>query len=330
MISNSYNLLRTIDATTEKYNLLPAQSKVILGLSGGPDSMMLLHYLQSKHASGEISLIAAHLDHEWRLTSKNDVEFCAQQAHKLGIKFIASKISELAFKPKFNGSKEDLGRLMRRHFFETIRKQEEADYIALAHHMQDQQETFFMRMIRGSSLAGLTAMKPLQGYYIRPLLEINREDILAYLEQNKIPYLIDPSNESDLFLRNRIRNKVLPILRAIDHRFDQNFIRTLAQLKETDEFLDEITINTFASVSSIFEHHRIVDTKKFNTLHLILKKRIIIAWLVEEKVPFTPSEKFLREIITFLSKPTGKTHQLHATWSINKKKSLAIISKHTP
>jgi tRNA(Ile)-lysidine synthase len=289
--------------------------------------MMLLHYLQAKHASGQITLIATHLDHEWRPNSRNDVEFCAQQTEKFGVRFISAKISELSFKPKFNGSKEDLGRLMRRHFFELIRTQEHADLIALAHHMQDQQETFFIRMIRGSSLAGLTAMKPHQNHYIRPLLETNRAEILAYLEQNQIPYLIDPSNESDLFLRNRIRNKALPVLRTIDHRFDQNFARTLAQLKEADEFLDELTLQAIASISTIPDGKRILHTKEFNKIHPILQKRIVISWLIEEQVPFTPTEKFLNEIILFLSKPAGKTHQLHTTWSIQKKQGLATIKK---
>ena len=312
----------------ETHALIPQKSIIILGLSGGPDSMMLLHYLSAKQAAGDINLIAAHLDHEWRPNSQNDVEFCREQTERIGVALIAGKISELSFKPKFNGSKEDLGRLLRRHFLETIRKQEGADLIALAHQMQDQQETFFIRMIRGSSLTGLTAMRPRQGRYIRPLLETNRTDIIAYLDNNQIPYLIDPSNESDLYLRNRIRNKVLPVLRTIDNRFDQNFARTLQQLKETDELLDDLSASTLASISSDIDGKLAIDTREFNTLHNVLKKRIIIAWLIHEQVPFTPSDQFLAEIINFMAKPAGKTHQLHQTWSISKKRSLATIIKN--
>jgi tRNA(Ile)-lysidine synthase len=320
-------LLQVIDEFCKRHNLLPHNVKIILGLSGGPDSMFLLHYLHTKHKAGEINLIAAHLDHEWRPNSQNDVEFCAEQANKVQIKFIAAKISELSFKPKFNGSKEDLGRLFRRHFFEMVKKQERAELIALAHQMQDQQETFFIRMIRGSSLSGLTAMQPRQGDYIRPLLEINRADIIAYLENNSIPYLIDPSNESDLFLRNRIRNKVLPILRDIDKRFDHNFARTLTQLKDTDEFLGELTAHALRTISSMTDGKLAIQAKEFNILHPVLKKRILIAWLVREQVPFTPTEQFLHEIINFMTKPAGKQHQLHATWSINKKQGRAVIIK---
>ena len=290
--------------------------------------MVLLHYFATKHKEGEIKLIAAHLDHEWRSNSQNDVEFCRQQTERLGIELVVAKASELSLKPKFNGSKEDLGRLLRRHFLETVRKQKNATLIALAHQMQDQQETFFIRMVRGSSLTGLTAMRPHQGHYIRPLLETNRADIIAYLEGNQIPYLIDPSNESDLYLRNRIRNKVLPVLRTIDNRFDKNFMRTLAQLKETDEFLHELAAEILASISTNIDGRLSIRTKEFNELHPILKKRILIAWLVHEQVPFTPSEKFLHEIINFMSKPEGKIHQIHQAWSINKKQSIATIIKN--
>lgn len=328
-MSDRSELLQAIDAYSKHHNLIPQKSTIILGLSGGPDSMMLLHYLSAKHNAGEINLIAAHLDHEWRSNSQNDVEFCREQTYTLGIRLIAAKVSELSFKPKFNGSKEDLGRLLRRHFFESLKKQEGADLIALAHQMQDQQETFFIRMIRGSSLAGLTAMRPRQGDYIRPLLETSRTDIIAYLGNNNIPYLTDPSNESDLYLRNRIRNKVLPVLRTIDSRFDRNFARTLLQLKETDELLDTLVATTLASTSSTSDGKLAIYIKEFNTLHSVLKKRVIITWLIHEKVPFTPSEQFLTEIISFMSKPQGKTHQLHKTWSITKKQSLATIIKNT-
>ena len=327
MILDNARLLQAIDRFCSQHRLIPHKAKIILGLSGGPDSMMLLHYLNTKQMAGSIELIAAHLDHEWRSNSQNDVEFCREQTERIGVRFIYSKISELSFKPKFNGSKEDLGRLMRRHFLETIKKQESADLIALAHQMQDQQETFFIRMIRGSSLAGLTAMRPCEGPYIRPLLETDRADIIAYLESNHIPYLIDPSNESDLYLRNRIRNQVLPVLRTIDNRFDQNFARTLLQLKETDEFLDELATNTLASISSTIDGAIAIRTKEFNALNTVVQKRIIVTWLIHEQVPFTPSEQFLHEIINFMAQQAGKTHQLHQSWSINKKQSVATIIK---
>lgn len=312
----------------DKNQLLPEGTRVILGLSGGPDSVFLLHYFAPLHEQKKIHLIAAHLDHQWRADSHKDVEFCLKTTAALNIKLIAAKASELGLQFKFKGSKEELGRSMRRHFLQQVCQQEGADVIALAHQAQDQEETFFIRLLRGSSLSGLTAMRPQQGMYIRPLLATSRQEIVNYLDAHHIDYLIDPSNESDLFLRNRIRNTILPALRKVDARFDNNFARTLAQLQEAEDFFIDLTINTLEQISSLQDSKLIVSTQKFNILPLILKKRVLIAWLCHEKVPFTPSDKFLNEIIKFLAQQPGKTHQLHPTWSIQKNKQKALITKH--
>lgn len=318
---------QTIDAFCKAYRLIPTGSRIVLGLSGGPDSIFLLHYLAQLHRDKIIHLIAAHLDHQWRQESYKDVEFCLEATQALGIELVSAKASELGLTFKFKGSKEELGRSMRRHFLQQIHKQKGADFIALAHQAQDQEETFFIRLLRGSSLTGLTSMRPKQGIYIRPLLSISRQEIIEYLDANKIVYLTDPSNESDVFLRNRIRKSVLPALRQVDSRFDNNFARTLEQLQQTEDFLLEYTINTLEEISTRQESHLSISTKKFNILPPILKKRVLIAWLCAEKVPFVPTESFFNEIIKFLSREPAKTHQLHQHWSIDKRKHSALIKK---
>jgi tRNA(Ile)-lysidine synthase len=322
---NPTEFRQRVDAFCKTYNLIPDQSMIIVGLSGGPDSMALLHYLSELRESKKITLIAVHLDHEWRHNSRNDVEFCRHQTESLNIEYIPAKASELNFKPKFSGSKEDLGRTLRRYFFEKVKKEKNADLIALAHQQQDQQETFFLRLIRGASLSGLTGMRPRHGYYIRPFLGTSHTDIIAYLDALHVPYLIDPSNESDTYLRNRIRNHVLPALRSTDNRFEQNFERTLQHLKDADDFLDKLADQTLATISSFADRTLILDTKKFAQLDPVLQKRIIITWLIREHVPFTPTDRFINEIIKFMLIPTGKTHRIHQSWAIAKYKGLAQI-----
>jgi tRNA(Ile)-lysidine synthase len=323
---NPLEFRQTVNAFCQTHNLIPDQATIIVGLSGGPDSMALLHYLSELRESKKIKLIAAHLDHEWRQNSQNDVEFCRQQTEALHVDYIPAKASELNFKPKFSGSQEDLGRALRRYFFQKVQKEQKADLIALAHQQQDQQETFFLRLIRGAALSGLTGMRPRNGAYIRPFLGTSRKDIIAYLDALQVPYLIDPSNESDTYLRNRIRNHVLPALRSADKRFEQNFERTLQQLKEVDCFLDKLTDQTVATISSLVDGKLIIDTKKFAQQDPVLQKRIIITWLVHEQVPFTPTDRFLQEIIKFMYIPTGKTHHIHQSWAIAKYKGLAQIN----
>ncbi len=151
---------------------------------------------------------------------------------------------------KHNGSQEEYGRRLRRHFFEQILREYNADSVALAHHAQDQEETFFIRLIRGSSLTGLTSIKPKNGPYIRPLLETPKAEILAWLHTNNIPYALDKTNESPDYLRNRIRLNVLPALRICDERFEANFLTTLNRLKTTEDFLERLTQKAFEKITT--------------------------------------------------------------------------------
>ncbi|HRN78032.1 MAG TPA: tRNA lysidine(34) synthetase TilS [Candidatus Dependentiae bacterium] len=318
------SLLTSIHTFIQQHNLLPSGSRVVLGLSGGPDSIFLLYILADLHKQGIIQLTAAHLDHEWRADSSKDVKFCQMVTHKLGIPFVSKKISELS-SAKWDGSKEEFGRVMRRQFLESVAQEIQADRIALAHHLQDQEETFFIRLIRGSSLTGLTAMRAQHGNYIRPLLEVNKQDIIAYLAEHDISYLIDPSNESPLFLRNRIRNTVMPALRACDTRFDQNFLITLNRLKDTEHFLEQLTAETFAHITKTDNNTTRLHIPQLLALHPVLVYRILVYWFVQSRVPFDPSQKFFDEILRFLRQPGSKTHAIHQQWSLVKEKEWGMI-----
>lgn len=320
-------VIEQIKAFIAQHNLIDQNAKIVLGLSGGPDSVFLLHLLADMHNKGTIELITAHLDHEWRSDSHKDTAFCKTIADNLGIPFVTAKMSELTFAPKWEGSKEEYGRLMRRHFLQNVRKQHGADAIALAHHLQDQQETFLIRLIRGASLTGLTSMRPKHGAYIRPLLETNKTDIIAYLDEHTIDYLTDPSNESPEFLRNRIRSTVLPPLRACDARFDKNFLVTLKRLQETDDFLQELTVQTFATLTQQVDDHTQVDIPALLALHPVMRYRVMVHWLISQGVPFGPTQRFLDEIIRFLKQPGSKAHEIHEVWRMVKKKQWAYIQK---
>lgn len=317
-------LIDRINSYIATHNLIPPNSKIILGLSGGPDSVFLAHVLADLQKKGLCTVVAAHLDHQWRIDSANDVQFCQALAKKLEIGFVSSSLDKLSLSLKFNGSKEELGRRVRRHFFEQLKKEQNADAIALAHHADDQQETFFIRLLRGASLTGLTGMKPRHGHYIRPLLCISKGEILTYLNTHGIQYLIDPTNSCDSFLRNRIRNNVIPALTASDPRFPTNFATTLTRLQDTEQYLTHLTHETFHILNSPSG----IDLNKFLNIHPVMQQRIILHWLCQENVPFPPSEAFFGEILRFLDRPEPGTHQIHQVWSLVKDDGSARIIKN--
>lgn len=339
--------------------LIPADSTVILGLSGGPDSVFLLHQLTILQKSHNFQIVAAHLDHEWHSESYQAREFCkniiqallerastpiikhcshlgtlsnsAQRQRSMNISkgpdvtFISQTISQLNFTPKQTGSQEDLGRQYRRYFFEQLALEYRPAKIWLAHHLDDQIETFILRLARGTSLTGLTGIKTQTGLYIHPLLQLTKLDILNYLASNNISYFTDPTNSSLDYLRNKVRQTVLPALYQADSRFQQNFNRSLTKLQASEQFITSCTSKIYAQV--ITPEYQL-DLKKFNLLESYLQTRVLLHWLCQAGIKFTLTEKFLAEILRFLQHPNPtKTHQL-GHWQISKKAGLAQIQNN--
>lgn len=311
----------------QKHHLIKNGNVLVVGLSGGPDSVFLLYFLASLQKEYNISLIAAHLNHEWRNEAHQEQQDCQALAEKLSIPFVTAKRSELNLPFTNNGSQEEYGRKMRRYFLEKVLRDHNANSIALAHHAQDQEETFFIRLIRGSSLTGLTGIKPKNGLYIRPLLETPKANILEWLHTNSITYATDKTNESNDYLRNRIRAHVLPALRDCDERFASTFITTLNRLKATESFLEDLTQKTFDEISSLENNQRIINITQLLATHETIQQRILVYWLIAEQVQFPVSQAFFDEIIRFLTNPNGGQHSIHPDWSLIKKQKHVFLIK---
>jgi tRNA(Ile)-lysidine synthase len=206
-------------------------------------------------------------------------------------------------------------------FFESLAQEHKAQAIALAHHADDQMETFFIRLMRGASLAGLVGMKAKDGLYIRPLLETKKQDILEYLKAQQISYALDSSNESTDFLRNRIRKSVIPALQHCDPRFDANFFGTHIQLTRTENFLQDEAQRTFKEICT----EQTMNIKRLLALHPVVRTRVIILWLCSAKVPFTPSQGFFDEIARFLENSGTADHTFYGKWQICKNPHYACI-----
>ena len=304
------------------------KSTILVGFSGGPDSVYLLLYLLkivSQHK--EPNIIALHLDHEWRSESEQDATWCKEFCAKHNVPFITKKASELASTTQYNGSKEELGRKLRRQFFEQEANKHDNAYIALAHHQDDQLETFFIRLARGTSLSGLTGIKEVAGKYIRPLLHMKKQEILTFLQENHISYLQDKTNQDMSFLRNRIRHQLVPVLEAVDDRLPQHIISTMQQLQKVDTFLDETTQNTIQTITTK-KTPLSLNTKNFLNLHTVIQQRIILYLLVKAQATFTPSKALFNEVIRFLKTGKSAHHTIHKTYQVTKDtNSFSIIKR---
>ena len=223
-------------------NLIKNNQKILVALSGGPDSVCLLHQLHEIAHEYNLKLIAAHLNHEWRgKDSDADEAFCKALCENLKIPFFSKRLSQLSDLPAYNGSKENYARQARKIFLHEIATQESASAIVTAHHQDDHIETFFIRLIRGASLAGLAGIKAQQKLYIRPLLLRTKAEILEYLHEHNLAYTHDASNNSDDFLRNRIRTHLIPTINQIDNRSAKNILNFMNHAQQTEDYLEKIT-----------------------------------------------------------------------------------------
>lgn len=200
----------TLDRTISEHSLVSNGQTVVVAVSGGVDSIVLLHYLASR-ADLRLSLVVAHLNHSLRgEESDRDEQFVADLALQYGLR-CERRREDIASQ---GGSLEEAGREARYRFFAEVARNVGADSVAVGHHLDDQAETVLLRLLRGSGTTGLRGMthRSADGMYIRPLLDVTRAEIEAYAASRNLPFHTDSSNSDVSFLRNRIRLQLLPTL----------------------------------------------------------------------------------------------------------------------
>lgn len=320
-------MFNDIDKYCLQHNLLPEKSTLIVGFSGGPDSIFLLHFLNLIKNKYSLTIIAAHLNHGWRDAADNDQIFCEQFAQQNNVPFVADYLKNYQIN-KPTGSKEADARHARRQFFAQVQQEHNADFIVLGHHAQDQQETFFIRLIRGTTLDGLCSIKPKHNNYIRPLLQTNKQDILSYLKKHNISFVKDETNKSPNFLRNRIRHNIIPALQQVDQRSTSNCLQTINRLQEDQEVLLEYTQQTLQKLLVTKDNQQWLSCTQLKQLHPALQKRVLTQWLIKNDVLFILTTLFLKELLKFINSTHGGTHKIHNTWSLIKKHNNLRIDRH--
>lgn len=213
--------VKNVQNFVHRHELWQKDNKVIVGVSGGPDSACLLHVLSILAKKYNFSLQIAHVNYGLRgKDSDLDEAFVKKLGEKYGL-----PVNTIHFGKQKNPSEEQM-REFRYAFFEKLRKKYNFDLIAVAHNLDDQVETIVMRIIRGAGLSGLSGMRAKNGFVIRPFLEVGRREIMDYLKQENLKYRTDKSNKDTKYFRNKIRNLLIPYL---EKNFNPNIKRTIFQ-----------------------------------------------------------------------------------------------------
>jgi tRNA(Ile)-lysidine synthase len=232
--------LQKAEATISRYDMIQPGNLVIVAVSGGPDSVCLLHILHELKDALDVHLVVAHFDHGLRpAEDESETAFVRGLAGSLDLPFETAKGRLLARKTA--GSMEEAARNARYGFLEKVRKKRKARKIALGHNSNDQAETIVMRLLRGSGPSGLTGIPPSRdGSIIRPLIEIERPEIEKYLQAKKLAFVTDPSNLRTDCLRNMIRLEVMPLLGYHQPRLAHLLGRTAEILRDENDYLERI------------------------------------------------------------------------------------------
>lgn len=274
----------------EKYNLIEDGDKLVLGVSGGPDSITMLNVLNKlKEKEMKFDIVVAHVNHGLRENAKIDEEFVQNFCNKMGVEcfVLHSKVKEIAEKEK--RGLEETGRKVRYDFFNEILKKTNSNKIAIAHNMNDNVETVIMNVIRGAGLSGLKGIEAKNGIYIRPLIECKRDLIEEYCRENNLNPRHDESNDVNIYTRNKIRNIAIPYIKE---ELNPNIIETITRLsliaKDDINYLDYQTKKAYDSMlleekildENVYNKEKeakiILSLKKFNNEDKAIQKRVIL------------------------------------------------------
>ncbi len=269
-------LLERVVETVRRKGLFEPGHRLLVAVSGGPDSVALLALLHELVPSWKLTLLAAHFNYGLRgQESDEDEEFVADLCRRWGIELIAQRLTI----PVRGGSLQERARVARYQALEEIGQRLGANRIALGHTADDQAETVLMWMLRGAGMTGLGGMPPIrQGLFVRPLLDIPRADILVYLEARHLTYRIDSSNAQAIYFRNRIRQELLPVITRLAPRAVEAIGRLAEVLREDTTCLDHYSAEVLARLVIVSSGETVaVDRNGLLVLPTALQRRIVRA-----------------------------------------------------
>lgn len=275
-------LTNTVIQTINKYNLINENDKIVIGVSGGPDSMCLLHILNTLKTKLKIEIYVAHINHMIRKEAEEETKYVANYCKSIGVECFIKyvNVNEKAELEKVGT--EEAGRNARYSFFDEVAKKVGANKIATAHNSNDNAETVLMNIIRGAGTSGLKGIEPIRdGKFIRPIINCERQDIENYCKESNLDPRIDKSNYETIYTRNKIRNLLIPELK---NNYNPNIIMSINKLSEVasqeNDFIQKCaeTILRTKLIISKDDHTKTItlDLKRFNEQDIVIRNRVIL------------------------------------------------------
>lgn len=293
-----------------KENLLSQGERILVGFSGGADSLALLILLDHIKEDIGISIGAAHLNHDLRGEfADEDEAYCKNFCSLRKIPFYSRKVDVKAYAKMNKISLELAGREIRYAFFKDIMINKEYDKCATAHHLDDQAESILLNLMRGASLSGLTGMQPIREEFIKPLLFIQKKELLGYLKVQEITPREDESNQESLYQRNKVRNHLIPYIKE---HFNENIEETLVRMGRLIQidlnFLNDVVQKEAETLIVVNEKSQQITLKKeaFQLNEAILSRLVLEAIRLLKHNLKDVEEVHVKDIMALAHKETGK------------------------
>lgn len=316
------SILKKVEKTIEDYQLLEKDDRVLIGFSGGKDSVCLLYILYLLKEKYNLSLIAFHLNHLIRgKEAYQDEVFCKEFCQKLNIPLIIKRRNVKKYAQKNKLSLEEAGHKLRYYYYKKIAQKENCQKIALAHTASDNVETILLALIWGKGLKRISGILPKNNNIIRPLIDLTTEEVLNFLKENNLTYREDSSNKDLKIPRNYLRNVVIPYLRKLNPKIEKTFRQITNLLANENEYLEEATKKILNSVIKKKKSEILINKEKFKNLPLAIKRRVVKAIL--------PHLNFfqIERIVKLPEKPIGKKINLENKLIVyNEYQNLRIFS----
>lgn len=267
----------SIIKTINKHSMLKGGETVLVGLSGGPDSVCLLTVLHRIKDDFHLTIRAVYVDHNLRPgETPSEIAFCRDICGKMNVDFRVKSVDVKGYVKTYKLNKQEAARELRYKAFYEAAQETSADKIALAHNADDQAETVFMRLVRGTGPSGLTGIPAKRGALIRPLIEIERGEIDDFLESEHIPSIIDSSNLQTDYFRNRFRLMIMPELKKMNPGLIQSVNRTVSILQEEERYLGIIVTKTLMKMISRKTERRIeLFLSPMEAMDIVILRRVL-------------------------------------------------------
>lgn len=259
--------------------------RVLVALSGGPDSVFLLNALSSLKDEFKLVLHAIYIDHGLRSEETPlEIEFCKKLCERFSVPFITRTIDVKSFAKEKSMNRQEAARQLRYRVFEETAFEIKADKIALGHTADDQAETVLMRLLRGSGPLGLSGIPPVREMIIRPLIEVERQEIDKYLQSENIDFIVDSSNLKRDYIRNKIRHSLIPIIKEINPNIIETLSRTASIFREEERYFDVIVGKTLMRLVSKKSDSRIeLFLAPLEAMERVILRRVLRKGIDETK-----------------------------------------------